>query len=637
MPLTEVKQKTNAVLLLLILILGLTAAFEAEYSHEMIYYAYFIVVPLTMYYLHKGTPGNSFSLPLHLPLFIFLILSALSLLWTINVNETLGELYKLVFYVILYYLTATYLQEKDIEKLIIAVLIIGTFIALLGILLFLLIKSQRIISVFNNPNPFGMYLAMLSLAGMGIYLHEYKNRWLAISLVVITSALVLTGSRGSLLAYGISFPLLFLFVSGNQLFDKLRQSLVVLVIVAISVFIISSAAPWIQNLEFNTGTLNKLVLRDSSLGSTSVVGRLSFWQVAWNIAMTHPFTGLGLGTYHLAYNSFRIDDKWWSMFTHNNYLQIWAETGVFALLAFIIFFLFFYISAIKETKIVREDGLYRGLLAACLAFLLHTFVDFTWNMPTVTIMFWVFLGSITALKSNDNNWILWNRKKNYHFAASLVIFLFLLGSGQQLAAYHFAVLGERTQMQENYQEAIKQYQLACRIFPYRAEYYSSISANYYTLYLKSKDKDQLDQSIYFLKKAIDLSPYDYKNYSFLGLMLWQQGRAGAEEYLKQAVKLGGFTPTPFSDLGHYYLSKGKLSEGEQIFLEGLEQSAFAYENAPGLSEKAKVIEKQVKMHLGLAMVYNEEKIYEREKEQLLKVLELDPENTVALKQIGKLQ
>lgn len=636
MALIDAQRKTNVVLLLLMSILGLTAIFEAEYSHEMVYYSYLIVVPLTMFYLLKGTPGNSFSFPVHLPLVAFLIFSALSLFWTINVNETLGELYKLVFYALLYYLAAAYLQEKDVEKLITAVLIIGTFIALLGILLFLLVKSQRIISVFSNPNPFGMYLAMLSLTGMGIYLHGSKNRCLAISLIIITSALVLTGSRGSLLSYAVAFPLVFLCISRNQLFDKLGKSFVVFFIVAICVFIISSAAPWIQSMGFNTGALNQLVIRDSSIGSSSVVGRLSFWQVAWNMAMAHPFTGLGLGTYHIAYNSFRIDDKWWSMFAHNNYLQIWAETGFFALLSFVVFFLLFYVFAIKGINTVHKDGLYRGLLAACLAFLLHIFVDFTWNMPTVTIMFWVFLGSITALQSNDSNRIFWNRKSIYHYAASALIFLFLLGSGQQLAAYHIAVLGEKAQDKENYQEAINKYQLACRIFSYRTEYYANISGNYYNLFQKSKDQTQLDQTIFFRKKAIDLSPYDFENYGFLGWILWQQGRDGAEEYFKQAVKLGGFTPKPFNDLGYYYLSQRKWAEGEQVFLKGLEQSAFAYNNAPGPSEKAEVIEEQVKMHLGLAVGYDEKKLYEKEKEQLLEVLKLEPENSVALQQIGKL-
>jgi O-antigen ligase len=637
----DTENKTNVVLLLLMTILGLTAVLEAEYSHQMVYYSFFFSAPLAIYYLLKGVPGNSLSLQVHLPLIVFLIFSALSLLWTINVNETLGELNKLVLYATLYFLTASYLNRKDVKKLIVAVIIIGTFIALMGILLFLFVKSQRITSVFNNPNPFGMYLAMLSLAGMGIYLYGPRNRWLAFSLVVITSALVLTGSRGSLLSYTIAFPILFFYVSRHQLLGKLGESLVILLITAFITFILTSVAPLVQSTDIgdtilNIDGLNKLVIRDSSIGSSSVVGRLSFWQVAWNMAMAHPFTGMGLGTYHIAYNLFRMDDKWWSMFAHNNYLQIWAETGVFSLLSFLFFFLIFFIIGIKRIQTIYQDGLYRGLLAACIAFLLHIFVDFTWNMPAVTIQFWVLMGSITALQS-DNNFRSWRNKKNiYRYAVSVLIFLFLIESGQQFAAYSIAQSGDKAQNQQDYHTSNNKYKLACKIFPYRSEYYGKISENYFNLYIESKDKEDLEQSISFRKKAIELSPYDYKNYGFLGWILWKEGMTGAEDYLKQSVKLCGFKPLPYKDMGYYYLSQKKWTEAEQVLLKGLEQSVYAHQNAPSSSDKKEVEAEQIKMHLGLAAIYHEQRLFEKEKEQLQEVLKLDPENSLALQHIGNL-
>ncbi|ATW23993.1 O-antigen ligase family protein [Candidatus Formimonas warabiya] len=638
MPLIEVERKTNVVLLLLMSILGLTAVFQAGYSHEMVYYSYLVVVPLTMYYLLKGIPSNSFSVVLHLPILCFLFFSAISLIWTININESLGELYKLVFYLLLYYLAGAYLKEKDVEKLVAAVLIIGTFIALLGILLFLLVHSRRIISVFNNPNPFGMYLAMLSLAGIGIYLHGAKNRWLAVSLVIITDALVLTGSRGSLLAYAIAFPILLLFVPREQLFGKCQKAFLLFFVVAISTFIISSVAPWLQNLGLNFNFLNQLVIRDSSLESTSVVGRLAFWKVAWNMIMARPFTGFGLGTYHIAYNSFRNDDKWWALFAHNNYLQIWAETGIFTLLSFLAFFFLFYLFAVSQIKAVRKTGIYQGILAAGFAFLLHTFVDFTWNIPTVTILFWTFLGCVTALQSPEHHYFAEGRRHPSHCLAAALIFIFLLGSGQQLLAYRVALLGEKAQDAGEHQEAINQYQLACRIFPYRAEYFGKQSENYYDLYLESKDPVLLDQAVNLRQKAINLSPYEYENYGILGRILWDEGRRDeAEKYLRQAVHLGGFTPTPFLNLGYFYLSQEKFAEAERVLSQGLAQSIFAYRNAPGSGEKTRVTEAQVQMHLGLAIIYHSQELYNKEKEQLQSILRLDPHNSVAQRQLDKFQ
>ncbi len=102
----------------------------------------------------------------------------------------------MIFYLLLYYLTAAYLSEIDVEKLISFNLIIGTVLALIGILLFLFVNDKRIASVFYNSNPFGMYLAMLSLIGFGIISSHSRNRLIAIIIIVITDALILTGSRG---------------------------------------------------------------------------------------------------------------------------------------------------------------------------------------------------------------------------------------------------------------------------------------------------------------------------------------------------------------------------------------------------------------------------------------------------------
>ena len=136
----------------------------------------------------------------------------------------------------MYYLASTYLKERDVEAGDRS-LIIGTAIALLGILLYLFIKSQRIISVFNNPNPFGTYLAMLSLTGLGVYLYETKSKWPAVSFIIITCALILTGSRGAIFAFGLAFPLLFFHLPRKKVFVKLVESLFLFLLVGISVYI----------------------------------------------------------------------------------------------------------------------------------------------------------------------------------------------------------------------------------------------------------------------------------------------------------------------------------------------------------------------------------------------------------------
>jgi hypothetical protein len=66
-----------------------------------------------------------------------------------------------------------------------------------------------------------------------------------------------------------------------------------------------------------------------------------------------------------------------------------------------------------------------------------------------------------------------------------------------------------------------------RIFPFRAEYFAGISDNYYYLYIDfQRQRNSLNAALSFRKKAIALSPYDYKNYRLLGWLLWREGNGG---------------------------------------------------------------------------------------------------------------
>jgi O-antigen ligase len=139
--------------------------------------------------------------------------------------------------------------------------------------------------------------------------------------------------------------------------------------IAVSTYIFSILAPLIQEKGWQINSLERIVVRDPSLGSTSVEGRISFWQVAWKMIQERPLTGFGLGTYHVAYDSFRNPDHYWSMYTHNHYLQTWAETGIFSLISFVLFFILFFLKGLRANVCDVNWGRYWGIFAAALAFL----------------------------------------------------------------------------------------------------------------------------------------------------------------------------------------------------------------------------------------------------------------------------
>jgi O-antigen ligase len=69
--------------------------------------------------------------------------------------------------------------------------------------------------------------------------------------------------------------------------------------------------------------------------------RVVMWRNAWQIISEHPVLGVGTGSFKTAYAR-RVEGTpgWQATLTgdpHNQYLKIWAEQGVFGLLAILAF------------------------------------------------------------------------------------------------------------------------------------------------------------------------------------------------------------------------------------------------------------------------------------------------------------
>ena len=114
----------------------------------------------------------------------------------------------------------------------------------------------------------------------------------------------------------------------------------------------------------------------------------------------HPFFGMGVGTFMANFSKF-LPNAYIS-YAHNCYLQIWAETGIFALFSFGGFVVSFVYLSIKRF-IVCKDFLLLGLLSGVVGFLVHSFFDTNLYSLRLAILFWVWVGLILAsIKCNNN-------------------------------------------------------------------------------------------------------------------------------------------------------------------------------------------------------------------------------------------
>ena len=92
-------------------------------------------------------------------------------------------------------------------------------------------------------------------------------------------------------------------------------------------------------------------------------------------------------------------------YAHNCYLQIWAETGIFSLLAFILFFSLILYKGIRAYR-KNSNPFLLGLICGLFGFLVHCFFDIHLYSLQLAFLFWLMLGSLVAATKLENKHII---------------------------------------------------------------------------------------------------------------------------------------------------------------------------------------------------------------------------------------
>ncbi|HTY44394.1 MAG TPA: O-antigen ligase family protein [Patescibacteria group bacterium] len=227
------------------------------------------------------------------------------------------------------------------------------------------IIQRRVFFPFVTPNTLAGYLAMM----IPLALTEKKRFWLIIPLSV---AFMMTKSVTALLSMALAL-LVYLFLKPRM--DKKKIICVVALLLAAGAIMFFA----------RTQTTKKHLQP-----AFSTVVRWHYWKDTLPIIQKSPVTGVGLGNFDL---------EKWSHYAHNSYLQVWAETGVIGIAAFLYLIALVLRVSLRALKDASDASYGAALIAAHTAFLIHNLIDFTFFLPEVCIFWWLIMGlSISGRK-----------------------------------------------------------------------------------------------------------------------------------------------------------------------------------------------------------------------------------------------
>lgn len=138
----------------------------------------------------------------------------------------------------------------------------------------------------------------------------------------------------------------------------------------------------------------------SRMNISTITERWGAWRAALNMLRAHPLLGVGLGNFSFLYNAYKPADavhKTMMPSVNNVYLEVFAETGILGLGAFLLFVYCVLKMFLEGFRKLNEDPFKRILLFCLAACLLGIAVEFNFCGGKVLHYVWVLLGLAVAV------------------------------------------------------------------------------------------------------------------------------------------------------------------------------------------------------------------------------------------------
>jgi len=327
--------------------------------------------------------------------------------------------------------------------------------------------SNRIFSYFLHPNSFAGYLIVLipiSICSFVATLSASRRRpprvdkkqgtafpverdeelppfsvvaWLVVALVQV-GALVWTFSRGAWLSLLVSMFCLAVFVLLRG--GRLWRGAAVAACLCGAVLAASQGvggqeqdvAPQatVQPDQGSPPSLESDLIRGQIptvrrlVSGATLQMRVTYWQGALGMIKARPLLGVGLASFGTAYPRFMVLGGYPVQEAHNDPLQVLAETGIPGFLPFAAFWILFLGFGLRACSLQGSSSarwLRVGIFFGLVAFLLHSLIDFDFEIPGIALNVFALCGLLVAASEEQAKTVRFGWGKGIMVLAGLAV------------------------------------------------------------------------------------------------------------------------------------------------------------------------------------------------------------------------
>jgi O-antigen ligase len=298
---------------------------------------------------------------------------------------------QLISFLIIFFSVINILEKKQqFNRVILVIIFWGLILSLYGLAKKYFILGKEItlsFATFGNRNHFAGYIVMVAPLAMGYALYNennFKKFIFGFIAAILSASVFLSLSRAGSLSLIFSLLLMsFLLVKDGRI--KKTYWLVALAVILALIFIsLTGSAP----------IRNRFMLFVEGL-----FGRWKIVRDAAGIFIDFPLFGIGLGNFQYVFPLYQKEVIFpaYYQYLHNDHFELVVETGLIAA-AFYFLFLFKIFRDIFSKFKSRHDDFVKGIViggtSGLLGVLFHSFFEFNFHIPAVSLLFYLLLGTL---------------------------------------------------------------------------------------------------------------------------------------------------------------------------------------------------------------------------------------------------